>query len=222
MKHYVGICLVLVTIALLTLLVINRCTNAADHAVDQVRDAFAKVLQVQPQITINEHIVQTQTAPIAELAVVTREELVSLGFDEHEEIWSYTIPLTEKKVTVSGTYRLKAGYDLRQPFSVAIDPVTHQITATLPPAKVLSVEQVGDLSFQGEDSMLNRLTDAERAKAVNDLAAMARKAAKSSSLTRDADAQVRTRLDELLAHNGEKIEIQWSSGQDKQGTLAPK
>jgi hypothetical protein len=221
MKHYVGICLVLVTAALLTLFVIDRCTYSAERAVDRVRDAFAAVLQVQPKITINEHVVQTQTAPIAELAVVTREELISLGFDEHKEILSYSLPLTEKKLTVSATYRIKAGYDLHEPFSVAIDPATHRIAASLPPAKILSVEQVGDLSFQGEDSLLNRLSDDERTKAVNDLTDLAKKAAESSSLTHDADDQVRTRLDQLLAHNGEKVEIQWSTAQAKQGISLP-
>ncbi len=220
MKHYVGICLVLVTLALLTLLVVDRCTYSAERAVDHVRDAFAAVLQVQPKITINERVVQTQTAPIAELAVVTREELISLGFDEHKELWSYSLPLTEKKLTVSATYRIKAGYDLHQPFSVTIDPTTHAIAATLPPAKILSVEQVGDLSFEGEDSLLNRLSDEERTKAVNDLAALARKAAETSSLTHDADDQVRTRLDQLLAHNGEKVEIQWLVASPKQ-TISP-
>ena len=102
MKHYVGVCLILVTIAVLTLVVINRCTAAAGSAVDRVRDAFAAVLQVQPKITINSRVIQSQTAPIAELAVVTREESVSLGFDEHKELWSYTLPLTEKKLTVTG------------------------------------------------------------------------------------------------------------------------
>jgi hypothetical protein len=221
MKHYIGICLVLVTIALLTLLVINRCSHAATDAVAQVRAAFASVLQVQPKITINERVVQTQTAPIAELAVVTKEEQITLGFDEHKAIWAYSIPLTEKKLSVEGTFRLKAGYDLRQPFSVAIDPTTHRIAATLPPAKILDVEQVGDLTFHGEDSVLNRLTDTERATAINDLAQMAQQTAESSSLRHDADAQVRQRLEELLAHNGQKIEIQWSSPQDKNGTLEP-
>jgi hypothetical protein len=165
--------------------------------------------------------VQTQTAPIAELAVVTREELISLGFDEHEQLWIYTLPLTEKKLTVSGTYRIKAGYDLHEPFSVAIDPATRLVTATMPPAKILSVEQIGDLTFQGEDSMLNRLSDAERAKAINDLAATARSAGESSTLCHDADAQVKQRLEELLGHQGEKTEIQWLSGQDKNGALLP-
>jgi hypothetical protein len=221
MKHYVGISLVLVTIAVLTLLLINRCTDATERAVDHVREAFASILQVQPKITINERVVQTQTAPIAELAVVTREESVTLGFDEHKAIWSYEIPLTEKKITVSGVYRLKAGYDLHEPFSVAIDPTTHAIRATLPPAKILSVEQLGDLTYQGEDSVLNRLSDDERTKAVNALADLARQTAASSTLRRDSDDEVHRRLEELLAHNGEKIEIQWSPDRDKNGAISP-
>jgi len=221
MKHYIGICLVLVTIALLTLLVIDRCTRSAESAVDRVRDAFASVLQVTPKITINERVVQTQTAPIAELAVVTREESVSLGFDEHKELWSYTLPLTEKKLTVSGVYRIKAGYDLREPFAVTIDPATNTITARMPPAKILSVEQAGDIDFKGEDSVLNRLSDAERTHAVNDLAAMARKAAEDSTLRHDADEQVQMRLRQLLAHNGARVDIQWTDGQDKQGRTLP-
>jgi hypothetical protein len=221
MKHYAGICLILITVALLTLLVINRCTDAAGRAVAQVRDAFASVLQVQPKITIDERVVQTQTAPIAELAVVRNEELVTLGFDEHKELWSYSIPLTEKKLSVEGTYRIKAGYDLHQPFSVTIDPATNRIAATLPPAKILSVEQVGDITFHGEDSVLNRLSDDERTKAINSLAQMARQTAARSTLPHDADAQVRQRLEELLARNGQKLEIQWSSPRDKNGALLP-
>ena len=221
MKHYLGICLVLVTLAVITVLLISRCTDATARSIAEVRAAFASVLQVQPKITINERVVQTQTAPIAELAVVTREEQLSLGFDEHEQLWSYSLPLTEKKLTVSGVYRIKAGYDLHEPFSVVIDPATHRVTATLPPAKILSVEQTGDLSYQGEDSMLNRLSDAERTKAVNDLAALARQAAEKSTLGHDADAQIEQRLQELLAHNGEKADIQWSSGQDKNQPLLP-
>jgi hypothetical protein len=221
MKHYLGICLVLVTIAALTLLVIDRCTDAAGRAVAQVRDAFAAVLQVQPKITVNEKVVQTQTAPIAELAVVTKEEEVTLGFNTHEEILSYTIPLTGKTLTVEGTYRIKAGFDLREPFSVTIDPATHRIKATLPSAKILSVEQVGDLSYHGDDSLLNRLTDAERAKAVNDLYQTARSAAENSSLKRDATEQVSNRLQQLLVHDGQSIELNCDSSPRNPSTILP-
>lgn len=221
MKHYLGICLILVTLAALTLLVINRCTDATARAVSQVRDAFAAVLQVQPRIAINERVVQTQTAPIAELAVVTKEELVTLGFTEHEELLSYTIPLTEKKLTVEGTYRLKAGFDLRQPFSVVIDPATHRVKATLPEAKILSVEQVGDLTYHGEDSLLNRLNDTERAQTVNDLYKAARQAAEDSSLKREATDQVTQRLQQLLAHNGQSLELDWTPNAVSSSTLLP-
>lgn len=221
MKHYLGICLILVTLAVLTLLVVNRCTDAAGRAVAQVRDAFASVLQVQPKIVLNERVVQTQTAPIAELAVVTREELVTLGFNEHEEILSYTIPLTEKKMTVEGTYRLKAGFDLRQPFSVVIDPATHHVKATMPEAKILSVEQVGDLTYHGEDSLLNRLSDTERAQTVNDLYKAARDAAEKSTLKQEASGQVAQRLQELLAHNGQTFELTWTPNRSNSSTTLP-
>jgi hypothetical protein len=221
MKHYLGICLILATLAVLTMLVINRCTDATARAVSQVRDAFASVLQVQPKIVINERVVQTQTTPLAELAVVTKEEQVSLGFNEHEEILSYTIPLTEKKLIVEGTYRLKAGFDLREPFSVVIDPSTHRVKATLPAAKILSVEQIGDLTYHGEDSVLNRLTDAERAQVVNDLNKTARQAAEDSTLKQDATNQVSQRLEQLLAHNGEKLELNWSVNPETPRNLLP-
>ncbi len=99
MKHYLGICLVLVTLAAICWFALRSCTNAVDHTVDSVRDAFVSVLRVQPQISINQRVVLTQTAPIAELAVVTKEELVTIGLNEHLEILSMQIPLTEKKLT---------------------------------------------------------------------------------------------------------------------------
>ena len=104
---------------------------------------------------------------------------------------------------------------------MTIDPATHAIRATLPPAKILSVEQVGDLTFHGEDSVLNRLSDDERTKAVNSLADLARQSATGSTLRRDSDAEVRQRLEQLLRHDGEKIEIEWSTDRDKNGAISP-
>jgi len=144
MKHYLGICLVLLTLTLIVLGTIYGCSVMADRTVDHVVDAFAKVFQVRPQITENQKVVFTQTAPIAELAVVTKEEQVSLEFDISYQVLSETVPLTEKKLSAQAVYRIKAGFDLREPFSVEIDPKTHEIHARLPPAKILSVEQVGD------------------------------------------------------------------------------
>jgi hypothetical protein len=113
MKHYVGICLVLIVTAAIGLFILHSCTETVDRTVDHVRDAFAQVLSVRPQVTVNEQVVLTQTAPIAELAVVTKEEQVTVGLNEHLEVLSLQIPLTEKTLTAEATYRIKAGFDLR-------------------------------------------------------------------------------------------------------------
>ena len=210
MKHYLGICLVLVTAAAIGLFALHRCTAAVDRTIDHARDAFSEVLRVRPQVTVNRRIVLTQTAPLAELAVVTKEELVTLGFDEHLEVLSMQIPLTEKKLTAQAVYRIKAGFDLREPFSVEIDPVTHALRAAMPHAKILSVEQVGDLTCHGEDSLLNRVTDAERAQILGNLNAAAHDAAEKSTLKMEAEQQVAQRLKEIMSHNGQSLQIEWN------------
>jgi Protein of unknown function (DUF4230) len=210
MKHYLGICLVLITVAGLGLFALHSCTTAVDRTVDHVRDAFGAVLRVQPEVTVNQRVVLTQTAPIAELAVVTKEELVTLGLNEHLEVLTLQIPLTEKKLTVEAAYRIKAGFDLRKPFSVEIDRATHALHARLPHAEILSVEQIGDLAYHGEDALLNRVTDEERTQILANLNAAARDAAEKSTLKTDAEQQVTQRLQEIMTHNGQSLPIEWS------------
>jgi hypothetical protein len=211
MKHYLGICLVLITLAGIGWFALRSCTASVDHTVDTVRDAFVSVLRVTPQVTVNQRVVLTQTAPIAELAVVTKEELVTIGLTEHFEVMSVQIPLTEKKLTAEAVYRIKAGFNLREPFTVEIDPTTHEVHATMSAAKILSVEQVGDLTYHGDDAVLNRITDAERAEIVNNLNAAAHAEAEKSGLKEDAEKQVEQRLKELIHDNGKPVQVDWLS-----------
>jgi hypothetical protein len=211
MKHYVGICLVLITLTGITLWAVHSCTSAVDQSIDHVRDAFIQVLRLQPQVTVNQRVILAQTAPLAELAVVTKEELVSIGVNEHFEVMSVQVPLTEKTMSAESVYRLKAGFDLREPFIVEIDPATHRIKAKMPHAKILSVEPVGNLTYHGDDSLLNWITDDERSKIMSNLNTAARDAAEKSSLKSDAEAQVSQRLQELIQHNGQPMNIEWTN-----------
>jgi len=209
MKHYLGICLVLVTLAAIVLVAVHQCTSAVDATVTHVADAFAGVLKVRPQVTLNERVVLAQTAPIAEFAVVTKEELVTVGLDENYHVLAFQFPLTEKKLTAEATFRLKAGFDLHQPFSVVIDPQTKAIRATMPRAKILSVEQVGGIQLHSDDSMLNRISDADHETIEKNLLDAARNAAETSGLKEDAEEQVTQRLTELLQRNGQTLLINW-------------
>lgn len=210
MKPYLGICLVLVILAAVAISVLYSCALLADRTAAHVQDAFAQVFKVQPQVTVNQRVVMTQTAPIAELAVVSKEELVKIGFTQHLEVLSYEVPLTEKMLSVEAVFRLKAGFDLHEPFRVEIDSA-HRIKATLPRAKILSVEQIGTLTFHGEDATLNRITDAEREKLLNSLQELARAQAEKSTLKTDAETQATERLQQILSHNGETIQTEWIS-----------
>lgn len=210
MKHYLGICLVLLTLAGIVLFMVHSCTVAVDHTIASVRDGFAQALRIQPTVTVNQRVVLTQTAPIAELAVVTKEEVVTLGFDYHLEVLSFQVPLTEKKMTAEAIYRLKAGFDLRELFDVEINAATGDVRATLPHAKILSVEQEGDLTYKGDDALMNRITDAEREEILNNLNHAAHDVAEASTLKADAEKQVGERLKELIRHNGQPIEIEWT------------
>ena len=216
MKHYLGICLVLVTLAAVILIAVHQCTSAVDATVTHVADAFADVLKVRPQITLNERVVLAQTAPIAEFAVVTKEELVTVGLDENFNVLSFQVPLTEKKLTAEATFRLKAGFDLHEPFDVSIDPQTHAVRATMPHAKILSVEQVGAPVLHSDDAMLNRITDADHEAIEKNLIDAAHNAAEGSGLKEQAEEQVTQRLTELLRHNGQTLLIDWHKNDQPQ------
>lgn len=211
MKHYVGICLVLITVAVIVLFGVRSCVSSVDATIDHVRDAFGQVLRVQPQVTVDHRVLYAQTAPIAELAVVTKDEKVTLALNEHLEVLTVAIPLTEQKLTAEATFRLKAGFDLTQPFSVEIDPKTQAVHAVMPHAKILSVEPIGEISYQGEDEVLNRITDAERSDILSNLTSAARSDGENSDLKRDAEQQVQARLKELINHNGQSIQIEWQT-----------
>ena len=210
MKHYLGICLVLLTVAGICLFVIHSCTSAASDTINHVCDAFSQVMRVQPRVSVNQRVVLTQTAPIAELAVVTKEELVTIGLNEHLEVLSMQIPLTEKKMTAEATYRLKAGFNLREPFSVEIDPATHTLHASMPHAVILSVEQIDGPVYHGEDAYLNHISDTDHEEIMKNLNLAARDAAEKSSLKADAEQQVTQRLNEIMSQNGQTLNIQWA------------
>jgi len=137
--------------------------------------------------------------------------LVTIGLTEHFEVMSVQIPLTEKKLTAEAVYRIKAGFDLREPFSVEIDPMTHAVHATMSAAKILSVEQLGQLTFHGDDALLNRISDKERAEIIDNLNGAAHAEAEKSGLKEDAQKQIEQRLKELLNKNGKSVQFEWLS-----------
>ncbi len=101
----------------------------------KARDTFVAVAQLQPQVTVNEQVIFTQNSPVLELAVINQQTVV-------ERETSATWLGSTKRLRLRGVYNVKAGFDLRQPFTVRVGG-EHPgvISARIPPAKLLSVEQ---------------------------------------------------------------------------------
>ena len=100
----------------------------------RVRDAFAAVAGVQPQISVREQVVYEQTHPVLELAVVERQMVVER---ETTNRWLGST----KRLRVRGVYRAKAGFDLSRPVSANIRGNWNQsVQVHLPPPRLLSVE----------------------------------------------------------------------------------
>ncbi len=92
---------------------------------------------------------------------------------------------------------------------MTINPATRMVRAAMPRAKILSVEQVGQVTLHGDDAWLNRVTPDETEEALNDLTAAAREAAENSDLKKQAELQVSTRLNQLMQRNGQTFLIDW-------------
>src|SRR5438046_5257394 len=101
---------------------------------------FVDIAHLQPRVTINNRVYMEQTAPVSELIVLSRRIEV-----EHEFL--HTWMGSTKRVKLHGTFRVKAGFDLRQDLKVDIRP--DQIVIQLPHAQILDVtqEQVEVLAF---------------------------------------------------------------------------
>ena len=64
-------------------------------------------------MTINETVVIEQSTPILEVATISRQSLV-------DHSWSHSWLGSTKSLHIRGTFTAKAGFDLREPFTIDI------------------------------------------------------------------------------------------------------
>ncbi len=79
----------------------------------------------------------------------------------------------------------------------------------MPHAKILSVEQVGDVTLHADDQMMNRISTEDHQLIEKNLLDAAHSAAEGSGLKEEAEEQVTQRLNELLQHDGQTLLIDW-------------
>jgi len=151
-----------------------------------LRTAFVDVAHLQPRITINNRVYIEQSAPVGELAVVSRKIDV-----EHEFL--HTWIGSSKRVKFRGTFTAKAGFDLQQHVTIDIRPT--QILIQLPRARILGVEQDQMDVLVFENGLWNHISGADVQSELSILPQLARQKAAESDLPQEAERLLQQQLD---------------------------
>jgi hypothetical protein len=116
---------------------------------------------------------------------------------------------------LQGTFAAKAGFNLREPFTIRIRQDSRDVTASLPKPRLLSLEMTGYKVLEDDNGWWNAISSSDRESAVMRLTETARKQALSSGLLADAQRTATARITEILERNGATAAfIQRSEGVD--------
>jgi len=153
-----------------------------------------------PRVTINETVVIEQSAPIMEVATIAQQVMV-------DHAWSHTWLGSTKTIRLIGTFTAKAGFDLKEPFTLAIEKNPLRVRASLPPPRLLSLTMDSYRIALDESGWWNRITDADRESAVRNLQAAARARAENSGILEEARTTAEQRIREMVERNGAPVEF---------------
>src|SRR2546426_2317541 len=170
--------------------------KTAQDAIELVK----QVLNITPEVTITTYVTRQKTAEIFELASISKEFPITYHF-EHTQYGS------TKKLDLLGQYTVKAGFDLRERFSLQIDRATDRVHADFPAPRILSVEQNNYKVVNDDSGYWNRLTQKDQELAVNTMNTKARAAALEMQVREEAKASLRRQLLELAKKSGQDWEI---------------
>src|SRR5438094_4227165 len=179
----------------------RQSTAQLERVGKDLRAAFIDIAHLQPRIMINNRVYMEQTTPVSELMVLSRRIEV-----EHEFL--HTWMGSTKRVKLHGTFRVKAGFDLRQDLKVDIRP--DQIVIQLTHAKILDVtqEQVEVLAF--ENGFWNRISGDDVQNELSILPRLAREKAAETGLSVEAERALQKQLDERI-HTPQPIRLIFTS-----------
>jgi hypothetical protein len=151
-----------------------------------LRSAFVDVAHLQPRITINNRVYLEQTTPTSELAILARRIEVE---HEFQSKWAGS----SKRVKLHGTFNVKAGFDLRQDFSIDLRP--EEIVVKLPRGQILGVEQEQMEVLEFENGYWNRISAGDVQSELSILPQLARQKAAEANLPAEAERALQQQLE---------------------------
>ncbi len=198
-----AVAVVLVASAIAFYLVLVR---APAEIAGNVAEEFREFFNFTPRVTIDQTVVIEQSTPIMEVSTLSRNLFVE---DRWEDQWMGST----KAVEIRGSFTVKAGFDLREPFTINITRYGLAIQASLPEPKILSLEMITYKIIKDENGWWNRITDQDREEAFYRLRTAALKAVQDSRILEEAKATAEERIREIVQRNGSTVEF-WSLLED--------
>ena len=160
---------------------IRQDTEALERLGKDLRWAFIDIANLQPRITINNRTVVDETTPTAELAILERQLKVKREF---QHSWAGS----SKRIKLSGTFVVKAGFDLRH--DVTVDVRADEIRIQLPHAAIVGIEENHVDVLALENGLWNRIKGTDLEKELGQLPEMARQQALEIDLPAEAEQEL--------------------------------
>ncbi len=164
---------------------IGQGTEDLERLGKDLRSAFIDIAHLQPRITVNNRTVVDEATSTAELAILTRQLKVKREFLHS---WAGS----SKRIKLSGTFIVKAGFDLRQ--DVAVDVRPDEILIQLPHAEIVGIEEKHVDVLRLENGLWNRITGADLENELAQLPEMARRQAMEIELPAEAEKELQRQL----------------------------
>ena len=168
---------------------IGQGTEDLERLGKDLRLAFIELGHLQPRITINNRTVVDQATPTAELAVLERQLKVKREF---QHSWAGS----SKRIKLSGTFAVKAGFDLRQ--DVIVDVRPDEILIHLPHAIIVGVEEKRVDVLALENGLWNKITGADLESELRQLPEMGRQQALEIALPSEAEQELQQQLSKRI------------------------
>ena len=181
---------------------IGQGTEDLERLGRDLRSAFIDIAHLQPRITINNKtVVDENASPTAELATLTKQLKVKREF-------AHTWAGSSKRIKLSGTFLIKAGFDLRQDVTVDVRP--EEIVIQLPHAQIVGVEEQHVDVLALENGLWNRISGADLQNELAQLPDMARRQANEIDLPTEAEQELQHQLSKRI-HARQPIRLVFSN-----------
>lgn len=182
-------------------------THAAGDSAVRVAEslalAFRSHLNLDPRVRVDGVTLEEGQVPAREL-VMAKQVLTRTHQWTHTRLWS------TKKVALTATFRISAGFDFTQPIEIRVERDGEVADVEWPAPRILSVQIEALQPADEEAGWWNRITPEDRAAVQTEMQQFVERDAAESGLLARAEAELRQLLQEQTRPAGSHLRVHFA------------